>query len=70
MLKELLICQCVVDGDGNRMYSDEDAWCFDALDGAVSTALYNECSAWTGFNLDTDTKAVEEAIKNSEEASG
>lgn len=67
-LQELLVSRCLVDEQGNRMLTDEDAMSaeMDALDGALVAALFRECRDWTGFAADADWQAIEDAAKNSE----
>lgn len=67
-LAELLICACLVDENGQRLFSQDDAMSadFDAFDNAVSSVLYQFCRNWTGFAADPDFAAIEDAVKNSE----
>lgn len=66
---ELLLCQTIVDDDGVRQFSDEDAFsqAFDqAMDGKVTAVLYAAAKHHTGFMQDADWQAIEDAAKNSE----
>lgn len=68
-IKEFLICRCVVDDDGSRVFSDDDAFSgvFDDVDGRYIEVLFNAARRHTGFNTDEDWIAIEGAIKNSED---
>jgi hypothetical protein len=68
-LQELLVCHCLVDDGGTRLFSDEDAFAaaWDGLDGALMRVLFDRCKRWTGFAADDDWNAIEAAAKNSEE---
>ena len=67
-LQEILICACLVDESGNRIFSDADAMSgdWDNFDSAAAAVVYQSCKAWTGFGADADFAAIEDAIKNSE----
>lgn len=66
-IQQLLVAACVVDDDGNRLFTDDDALgaTMDELDGAVMSCLFAEAKAWTGFGADSDWSAIEDAAKNS-----
>lgn len=70
-LSQLLIAACLVDDQGNRVLTDDDAMsdAFDSVDGATVSMLFAECKQWTGFGSDTDWSAIEDSAKNSEETS-
>lgn len=67
-LQELLICHCVVDENGQRVFSEDDAMSsdFDGLDQANAAVLYQACRNFSGFGADADFAAIEDAIKNSD----
>ncbi len=71
-MHELLIAQCLVDDEGNRLFTDEDAMSssFAEIDGSLVSVLSSECRSWTGFGTDPDWSAIEDAAKNSEPTSG
>lgn len=71
-LRELLICKCACDDDGNLLLTEDDALgtAFDEIDGAVTTQLFIKCKAHTGFTEDEDFQAIEDAVKNSAEGNG
>ena len=56
-----LICLCLVNAAGDRILSDEDATALKQVDGALTSALYDECRVWCGF----DEGDIEELVKNS-----
>lgn len=66
-LQELLVGNCLVDGESNRLLSDNDVFsgALDNLDAGALTALFNICKEFTGFAADEDWKAIEDASKNS-----
>lgn len=71
-LQELLIAQCVCDDAGARELTDAEALngAFDDVDGADSACLFHACKHWTGFGVDDDFSAIEDARKNSEATTG
>lgn len=68
-LQQLLVAQSLVDADGNRVLTDEDAMgaAMDDLDGAVVACLFGAAKEHTGFGGDSDWTALESAAKNSDE---
>lgn len=67
-LHELLIANVLVDDEGNLLFTQDDAvnGVFDELDGAVLSRTFQLAKEWTGFALDDDFSALEQAVKNSE----
>lgn len=63
----LLAAACVVDDNGDRVFSDDDAMssAFSTIDGAPFARLYAACRKHTNFGSDPDWQAVEAAAKNS-----
>lgn len=66
-MQQMLVAWCVVDDNGERQFTNEDALGagMDEIDGAVLNHLYSECKTWTGFAADSDWSAIEDAAKNS-----
>jgi hypothetical protein len=67
-LQYLLLSWTIVDDNGSRLFSEEDALGsdFDSIDGAMLAVLYEHAKNWTGFLSDGDFTAIEDAVKNSE----
>ena len=69
---ELVVANHLVDEDGNRMYSNEDAF-GDAMDwfntGDIAVVL-SYAKKHSGLNADEDFKAIEDAVKNSGSTAG
>lgn len=60
-LRALLIVFCLVDEEGNRLFSDEDVDAIGAIDSRTTAAVYTEIEE----HLQPDADAtVDEAIKN------
>ena len=57
-----LICLCVVDENGNRLFQDSDLDVIANMDSFVSSRIYEACQEHCGFNK-TD---IETAVKNSD----
>jgi hypothetical protein len=55
-----LIALCLVDADGNRLFTDSEADDLADMDGRIADAIYEECVAHCGFRADQ----VEAAEKN------
>lgn len=64
-IKEVLVARSLVDGQGKRVFTDEDALNGMEMDGAARSKLYAEAKAWTGYGADPDFAAIEDAAKNS-----
>jgi hypothetical protein len=66
--RAILLCWCIVDDAGNRIFSDADSQSpsWDTIDGKLLEAAYDRCRKWTGFLADADWSAIEDAAKNSE----
>lgn len=66
-VNELLVANCIVDEDGERVISDADAMSgvFDDVDGGAFASLSMACRKHTNFASDPDWKAIEDAAKNS-----
>ena len=66
-LQELLIADTMVDEEDNLQFSREDALSgvFDNVDGALINRCFQLAKEWTGFSIDEDFSALEQAIKNS-----
>lgn len=66
-VNELLVASCIVDDDGNRVVSDEDATggVFDDVDGGAFATLIQAARKHTNYAADPDWKAIEDAAKNS-----
>lgn len=62
----ILLCWCLVDDDGRRLFADEDALSptWDDVDGGVIKAAYEKAMRLTGFAADWDWSAVGAAVKN------
>lgn len=58
-----LIARCLVDQDGNRLLSDQQAGKLIAWDAADAQYVYNECAAFVGLKRDE----IEGLEKNCEE---
>ncbi len=67
-LQYLLLSWAIVDENGGRLFSEEDALSsdFDNIDGAIVSMIYDQAKNWTGFLSDGDFSAIEDAVKNSE----
>lgn len=47
-----LIALCLVDADGNRLFSDDEAEHLADMDGRIADAIYEHCVAHCGFRQD------------------
>ena len=57
-----LFALCLVDGDGNRIFSDTESDGLSGMDAADSQRLYDACAEHVGINQ----RDIEELVKNSE----
>jgi len=71
-MKYVLLAWVLIDENGNRLFTDEDAMSndFELLDGAIITYLFEKAKEFTGFLSDGDFTAIEAAVKNSESTPG
>ena|GEM_PF-1018872 len=61
-----LLVLCLVDGAGNRLFSDGDTDKLRDFDAADTQHLYDECASHVGINRDD----IEALVKNSEATNG
>lgn len=66
MRRELLVA-CIVDDNGDRIFSDDEIELLGGWNGSVTERLYEECRKVCGLDLDDE---VEETVKNSEATTG
>lgn len=60
--KRRLIALCLVDGQGKRIFGDDDISALKKIDGRVIELLHKEANAHVGY----DDEAIEDLVKNSE----
>jgi len=61
--KRRLIVMCLVDENNNRLLRDSDEKQLEAVDGAITSRLYEACREHCGF----EPGEIEELVKNSSE---
>jgi hypothetical protein len=67
-VNELLAAQCVVDENGDRVFSDDDAMgaAFGEIDSGPLGVLYGACVSHTNYRQTVTWRAIEDAAKNSD----